>query len=144
MTLVVAILAFGVALASLVWQVASWRLSGFRVTVEIGLSLSVSSGEPLISVAARNIGRADTQITSWAIQVPDERSYVPGLDPGSFLGPSDLPLRLAAGHSVTWFVRLAAIQAALHSHDLAPDTELRGAVVLGSGKHVTSKKAIRL
>jgi hypothetical protein len=44
---------------------------------------------------------------------------------------------------VTWFVRLEAIQAALALHDFAPDTELRGVVVLGSGKHVVSKKAIR-
>jgi hypothetical protein len=91
-TLVVAILAFSVALASLVWQMASWRLSGPRVIVEIGLGFSVSSGTPVLSVAARNTGRADTQITSWAIQVPDERTYVPSLDPGS---PRPLPLPIS-------------------------------------------------
>jgi hypothetical protein len=52
MTLAVAILAFGVAIVSLVWQIASWRLSGPRIIVEIGLSMSVSSGEPLISKRA--------------------------------------------------------------------------------------------
>ena len=142
-TLVVAIFAFGVALASLVWHFASWRLSGVRVTVDIGLSLAYSSGEPLITLTARNIGRTDKQITSWAIRLPDERSYVPGLSPGSFIGPP-MPLRLAAGHSETWNVFVPGTKETLSSAGYPPDTELRDVVFLGSGKYVASKKAIRL
>ncbi|MGH9250867.1 MAG: hypothetical protein ACRD0W_15280 [Acidimicrobiales bacterium] len=132
--LAIAILAFGLAVGSLVWQFALYRLTGGRVKLEPIQGLAHISGSDLISypagglppdslerlaargysrrvigVTVRNVGRLPVTITGWSLVIaPTGALYRPL---GAALGPP-LDHRLEQGSSATWAADSAVVRAA--------------------------------
>jgi hypothetical protein len=145
-TLVIALVGLAAALLSLGWQVASWLLSGPRVRAGISRAIMTmtdgSLGPPCIAVEARNIGRAEASLVSWAIRLPNEGTIVPMMSPGTpWWGPS-LPHPLAGGHSVTWLVDFDSFVGARTQAGFG-EVDVRAVVSLGSGKKIVSHSTIK-
>jgi hypothetical protein len=142
----IASLGLFVAALSLGWQIIAWTLSGSRVKATIGFALSVGGpthGAQMLSVTASNVGRARASVTSWAVMLPDKRTIVPAVQPGMWQGP-DVPIGLDVGDGATWYAFLEPMVQARRNAGYATETNVRGTVVLGTGKRVTSEKGIRI
>ena len=112
----------------------------------IGWALSVGGstrGARLLSIAASNVGRARTTITSWAVMLPDGRTIVPAPQRDMWEGP-DVPRPLDVGDGATWYVLLDPMVEARRDAGYPTETEVRATVVLGTGKRVTSRKGVRI
>jgi hypothetical protein len=146
-TLVIALIGLAAALLSLGWQVASWLLSGPRVRVGISHAIMTmtdgSVGPRCIAVEARNVGRAEASLVSWAISFPDGGTIVPAMSPGTpWWGPS-LPHPLGGGHSATWLVDFDSFVKARAQAGFG-EVDIRAVVSLGSGKKIVSRSTIKV
>jgi hypothetical protein len=145
-TLGIAVLGLFVAALSLGWQIVEWLLSGSRVKAAIGVAVSVGGsahGARMLSIAARNRGRARASVTSWAIMLPNKATIVPTVHQGLWQGP-DVPIGLDVGDGVTWYAFLDPVVQARRDAGYTTDTEVRATVILGTGKRVTSRKGVRI
>jgi hypothetical protein len=159
-TLVLASVGLGLALASLGWQAATFVLSGSRVRVELLLgaadpatlrtgrgmlvtypldkwtpdtvALHVGQGmtEPLLFVEARNVGRMPATVEKITAYLTNGV----GLEP-TMHAHAPLPFRLEPGSSEKWWVSAAMVRAAVPASQ--PDRmRVHIAVRLGTGKIV--------
>ncbi len=66
------------ALASLVWQVISWRLSGSVVKVRASAAIlgTLPTTTEAAVVAAVNKGRAPVSVTGWGFELPNKMQLV--------------------------------------------------------------------
>jgi hypothetical protein len=134
-----AVLAVMLSCVSLSWQIISWRRSGPRVLVNAHQSFLVYDrgvGDPMVSVTARNTGRAATTVTSWSLEFHAGGGLAMTRQ---LAGSSSLPHRLEPHSEATWFVETEVIkqecaQRGLHYRDL------RAVVNLASGQKVKARK----
>lgn len=130
-TLSVAGLGVALGVASLAWQAWTWRRSGPHVDVKTGAAMVPYVGDhvsDVVSVEARNKGRAATQITGWGLDLDDKRQFVFTQD---LPGNTPLPTTIEPGHRAIWMVPIAFL-----NRDNLPDGAnlgVRGFVHLGSG-----------
>jgi hypothetical protein len=153
-SLLISVLALGVALGTLAWSVASFWLSGarFRVDIRYGFrgagavvskpeydpsvdSLMVSQGftEEVFGVQVRNVGRAAGTVTGWTIRVAGF-GYSNPRDP---LNPS-LPRKIDSGETESWWGEARAIYATISAaRAIGPvpsPVRVHAEVDLGTGK----------
>lgn len=168
--LVVAVLGLVLSTASLVWQAATYRLNGPRVRVELLVGAVSSYGgaggmatapvgptwqrdlaalrqqgmaEPMVAVRARNIGRAPTTVTDVGATFDTGAAYtLAGGTPGS----APLPHRLEAEDSAVWWLPLGEVAGIVRGtaevDGLRTVRTVRMSVVLGSGRKITTAKAL--
>jgi hypothetical protein len=157
-TLVVAIVGAVTGVAALVWEAATFVLSGSRVKVALthawlggGGVVTGPLGEigkqppderfpvEALGVEVRNVGRLQASVTGCAIEVGPVAisAFVPHNEP--------LPHRLDIGEENTWFVEVAQIHAAVSAavRTFGP-VEIRARASLGTGKRITSRNSISL
>jgi len=168
-TLVIAVLGLLLSVVGLVWQAATYVLSGGRVKVLLkvgaasargmltgapdrmqGTSMQhlVSQGytQPIIAVEVRNVGRMAVTVNRWSIQHTRGTSFIPI---GYQIGPA-LPYRLEPGASETWAVdeapvlsmRDAAMQTLPAREVLGRPEGLFAAVELGDGRTCESRETL--
>jgi hypothetical protein len=132
--LAIAVLAFGLAVGSLAWQVAAFMLTGGRIKLEpiSGLATVTGGGmmsfepdslpreslkklndegytRPVAGVTVRNVGRMPVTLTGmWVVIEPTDVTYNPL---GAVLGPK-FSHRLDAGEIARWAVDSSIISAA--------------------------------
>jgi len=163
-TLVVAIVGLVLSVAGLVWQAASFHLTGPRVRVElqVGLLLPGGSarvpvsaiwrdslrhvqqqqgGQPIVGFVIRNIGRGPTTITSYTAKADNGMGYgltsaPPGTEP--------LPHRIEAHSMAFYYIDMLGVAAAAAAYGSVKDMPRRfhAQVELGSGKTVTSAQTL--
>lgn len=162
LTLVIAILALLVSATTLTWHYLSWKLSGGRpkpilmlgylgrggaVSIEAhqakpGWEMKVREQgfhTPVIGVKVINDGRLPITVSSWAIGHSYGINYVPV---GNTIGP-DLPYRLEAGDSETWFTPCTNAHALVHASealDRNTPVMLHGEVSVGAGRTYKTKR----
>jgi len=142
-TFTIAVIGALTALLSLGWQILAHYFTGSRVRVKIeggllaGGSPSAPEVEAFLGVSATNRGRTDIDVRTWGFLLPtDERLMFAQWD--DFVGPRT-PVRLKHGQSQTWRPTAAMVRAGLSDNDVATDIELRGYVILGTGKVCKSR-----
>lgn len=119
LTLCIALLAFAVSVASLTWQIISWRRSGPRVRVR---PTSGVGGAPpnlvwFVGIEATNSGRLGTEIQQFGFQLPNGRHIQNIYD---FLGqPMKFPVPLGPGQSVTMTYDAEHIREALREEGIS-------------------------
>ena len=156
-TLGVAIAGFGLALASLGWQAATYVLSGSRVRAEVLLgatdgttlvtyppdkltaatvAMHAQQGitNPVIAVEVRNIGRMAAQVQ----RVTAHLNTGVGLQPLN-QPHAPFPHRLEAGSAERWWVDAHAVRSAAAASTPEAST-LWGSVELGTGKVVKTQR----
>lgn len=138
LTLVIALLALLLSVASLVWQMLSWRYTGSFVKVDNHAKFVVlPSGPPhgyLVSVTARNVGRAAVTVTGMAFKLKTGESLM-SLLPEYWQGPAT-PHRLEAGDEVRWYAQHEKL---LDGITGKPDeAEVVAEVFLATGKKATA------
>jgi hypothetical protein len=163
-TFVIAVVGLAVATASVVWQMATFKLEGGRVKVKLLVGAMANNGRgvalndphrvtpeslkslaaqgfgmPVIAVTVRNVGRADVTVQRWSIK--HEASGLAFVPIGDSIG-KELPFRLAAGASETW---AADLRTALALPDagraIKPNSrgKVRGLVELADGRTYRSR-----
>lgn len=102
-TLVIAVVGLGIAIASLVWQWVSWQFEGpkLKVRVSQGLWIGDSSGETYWIITAVNVGRSPIELTGWGMELPS-KNVIQII--GSSVSPTLLPHSLAGGHQAPFFM----------------------------------------
>lgn len=139
-TLVIAVVGLVAAVASLGWQVVSWRLTGPVVRVEIGYGIAVPGGATIVYVRAINVGRSPAGIEGWGLRLPDGKTMIDlGPEPGS---GRPLPFTLNGGHAEEWRMSLDRLVESRESEGYPP-TRVRGMVRLHTGQ-VLSKKTLEI
>jgi hypothetical protein len=161
-TLAIAVVGAVTGIGSLAWNIASHKLTGPRVRVELVGGWGGPSGvspvpwesfnpadgppsseltEPIVGVVARNTGRYPASITSWTIQFGAVR-YGPFDRPGN----KPLPYRLGGGEENSWFLDfgiLDAVVMALSNIDMSI-AHLVAKVSLGTGETIESEHELVL
>lgn len=129
------------ALASLTWQVISWRLSGPRVKVRARVGVVGAQRERnFAAVEALNSGRAAVTVTQWGFLTPDDTELVWSR---SAIGSTPLPYRLEPHADGTWFAPWDELVNLAEKNG----TELAKVVPfvnLGNGKQVKGRASLRL
>jgi len=142
-TLVIAVIGLVAGVASLGWQVVSWRLTGPVVRVEIGYGIEVIAGnlgQDIVYVRAINVGRSPVEIEGWGFRLPDGKTIIDmAPEPGSV---PPLPITLDGGHAQEWRMSLRRLVGSRESEGYPP-TRVRGMVRLGTGE-VRSKKTMEI
>jgi hypothetical protein len=129
-TTLIAVVGLVLAVGSLIWQAASFRLSGSRVSVDIGegarhvsgtavvsapgpalrnqMQAMVAQGftDPVLAVEVRNRGRSPTNVLAVAVAFDNGASY------SSTTFEPPLPFRLEAESEETWYFNRAEVLAA--------------------------------
>ena len=156
-----AIVALSISIASVVWQMATFALTGPRVKVELlvgafdgstavhqvaGRFLDwdrwASQGytTPIVGVTVRNRGRMPVSVTGWSFSLESGPTVAPiGLGP---LNPGKtLPHRLEGGSSETWLLSADEIGSAARAwRGIGKDCgSLYAKVDLGTGRTIRSK-----
>lgn len=140
LTLTVAIVALFLSVASLVWQILSWRYTGSFVKVASQTKLiTLPEGPPegyLVSVIARNVGRAAVTVTGLAFKLRSGESLMTFF-PEYWQGPAT-PYRLESGDEVRWYAQEKKL---LDGITGKPDrAEILAEVFLATGKRIRAKK----
>jgi hypothetical protein len=160
-TLLIAVVGLGLAIASLVWQAATFVLSGARVRVEIQIGAhdgagTIMSGPPeslsqgmgllarqgyaneMIGARVRNRGRMAMSVESFEVVFSNKIALS---HPGNGLGP-DFPYRLEPQSSASWFLALDPVRHAVATSASTLGTpnpdRVRVRVGLGNGKAALS------
>jgi hypothetical protein len=139
----IAVLGLVLAVASLVWQIITWRLTGSVVKIDLAYAFTVGGtmeSTACFSITARNLGRLAVAIDSWGLKLPPEGATMVTPNPRPWQGPP-VPVTLEAGHSVTWYMVRDEIIGELRAH-FAPGVQVRGMVRTGTGEMIVSKRAI--
>lgn len=161
-TLAIAVFAAITSVAALVWQIASFRLTGARVKVDLkiawlgsggaavgvpgtwqpGVSPSPSVHLECLAVHVRNEGRMPASITGWWVKIgPGQLGYVESL------WNKPVPHRLDGGEENTWFVERAqvlGVARAFKRDHLNRDgtVTVRAGAATGAGKSIESKNSM--
>ena len=151
---VVAGMAFVLSIVGLVLQWVTWRHSGPRVQVTASQSFIVwAAPDPqhVLSITARNRGRAATQVTQWWLQ-PVKRSngsllgrkrWMPAGDhivfPTQLAGSAPLPTTLDQSSSLGWMVDWRAVENMINKYGV---TAVRPWIGLGSGVEIKGKSVL--
>lgn len=152
------------AVASLTWQFATFRLTGSLVRAELvhgcigpggatygepgkfNVAMMVAQGYVMevVGIEVFNRGRIGVNVTRWAMHSSKKDSYMPV---GDQHGP-DLPHRLEPGVSAQWFMPMYTMQKivrvnaeVLHRPNPA---QCWATVQLGTGKTVKAKRTMNL
>lgn len=129
-----------IALTSLIWQIVSFLLSAARVKVETHVLVHDRhhpGPREEVVVVARNVGRLPVTI--------DAAGVAPvGSDRLVALGPDEDTDRLEVGHSLRWSGDFRGVTEPLLDSGIPPTSDFRGAVMLATGKLVTSRKGYNL
>lgn len=153
-TLVIAVFAAVVSVASLTWQVAEWRLSGHRVKVDLLLGAMGRGGlatgkmgadlrtvmrqgftDLTVVVRAKNVGRQPVTLTGYDVGFGSGFALSSHAEP---MNP-DFPFRLETGTSVDFFTPLDHVAAAIDATRGIGRTgqlRMRGRVTLATGKTI--------
>lgn len=165
----VACVAAFIALLSLGWQIAAWRLGGRRVRVVLLHGIRgphgvvtgkvLRAGKPrdlrqliqqgfdeleVLGVEVTNVGRVPVTVQSYSAGTTGS---VFSFNPvGKHMGPV-LPFRIQPGESETWYVDMADVRALVKTvssvNEEAP-RPIAMSVKLGTGQAKTTSTAIRL
>jgi hypothetical protein len=142
-TLVIAVVGLVAAVASLGWQVVSWRLTGPVVRVEIGYGIAVmagSVGPRIVYVRAVNVGRSPAGIEGWGFRLPDGKTIV-DMEPEPGSGPQG-PVTIDGGHAEQWRMSLDRLVGSRQIEGYPP-TRVRGMVRTHTGE-VLSKSTLEI
>lgn len=135
--LIVSIIALAVALASLSWQINSWRRSGPVVSVSTSNAFPTYGdriGAHHAAVTVRNTGRAPVQVTRWSLAAPGGRKLV-DLAPLNFSTP--LPHTLANGAEASFYLPMTVVRQQCAELGIEVN-DLRAQVSLGTGDVVSA------
>lgn len=136
MTVVVAVLALGLSVVSLGWQIRTHFLAGPRIRVGMGHAIFTGTGRECVSVTAVNRGRMSANVRSIDVQVDRTKRHSPITMSEIFPPSSDeLPTRIAPHDSATWYVP-EQVMAWIARDAGVPRSQLRAYVTLGDGKRV--------
>jgi hypothetical protein len=167
--LIIAIVSLVIAGASASWQVAEYLLTGGRPRATLqhgtmdrggaylgevkrdGRKLDISTvhaqglgGKEVLAVEVVNHGRSQVTVAKYALCTEGgSLSYRPV---GDTVGP-ELPFRLQAGESATWYVDMDDVDALAGSEVEVLKNRPRAAyieVTLGTGKTVRTKRSLRV
>jgi hypothetical protein len=133
------VVAIVLSVASLTWQIVSWRRSGSVVTVRVAQFFPVYDqglGDLYTSVTAHNSGRAPVTVTGWGLRLPSGGTIVMTRNLPWF---SPLPYRLEAGAEGSWAISTDDVRASCAEHNVRYQ-DLRPFVKLGDGQTVTAKR----
>lgn len=158
LTLILSIIGCTTGVGTLVWSVAIYHLAGARVKVDLSAGLlsnggyvhadltksegrpaaSGFSGEPVVAVSVRNVGR----LPVWVANVGVATSVFTYHDRAPVMSPT-LPMSLSVSNAATWYFSYASIEALISTSLSAGGTsqELFGEVILSSGTHCKSSRA---
>lgn len=126
-----------VAVATLIWQIATWRKMTHRVKVSRGTAYLIGelSGmdKPMLQVTARNIGTMSVTVQAWGVSAGKKQgNFVPIKQ----IYPSEtLPHQLVPGSSASFFLPRDELEAYASEQGVAED-QLRCWVRLATGKEV--------
>ncbi|XPP25656.1 MAG: hypothetical protein ACNYNX_08385 [Leucobacter sp.] len=126
-----------VAVASLIWQIATWRKMTHRVKVSRSTAYLIGepSGvdRPMLQVTAKNIGTMSVTIQSWGVSAGKKQgNFVPIKQ----IYPSEtLPHQLVPGSAASFFLPRHEVEAYASEQGVAED-QLRCWVRLAIGKEV--------
>jgi hypothetical protein len=162
-TLVIAVVGLVLSVASLVWQAASFRLSGPRVKVhlregfrgplgvmvappsvytDVGRAALVRQGytEHVLVIEAVNKGRLAATVNNWSLRFGNRAVYENPTDPGN---PA-LPHRLESYTSATWTAPVENLEALQDAFDDQGDeaATVRADLKMADRRTVTSREAI--
>jgi hypothetical protein len=156
LTLVVAIAGFALATASLVWQGATFALSGSRVKVTMlagGLGpggavvypasqgrreLPAGYNERVLAINARNVGRLDVSVNRVGAVFDNKIEFLHPNYPAN----KALPHRLQHGSDETWYLPWATLVDVAHAAGTPLGVRLY--VELGTGKRVVSREHVEV
>lgn len=165
-TLVVAIVGLALAVASLVWQAATFVLAGARIKVRLQQG-AIGNGsaivgpldaridfedlrnqgftQPVLAIEVRNVGRMPISVTGWHAVLENRMSYTDARSP---VNP-ELSFRLEPQSKQTWYVELNPLHAAVsasHSAGIWPvdHQKVWMSVDLGNGKTVRTREFVRI
>lgn len=147
---VVAILGLGLAVASLVWQIAQHVLTGSVVRVRTGEGFLVDRHlnlqDRVVQVEVVNKGRVAVAINSWGLRLPNGMQMFPDAS-GAMVPPGTprAPQTLEPGHSVTFMSLRSQVQLAGHvDQELEFPFRVQGFVNLGNGKRRVHRRGLRI
>ena len=117
-TLVVAIVGCGLAIATFVWQWVAWTYEGakVRVTCKQAFGVGALAGPLLWCVTATNVGRSPTLVTGWGFSLPDEQQLVMW---NPLPMSQELPCTLEGGHEISFYAEQPDIMQTLIDHGAA-------------------------
>lgn len=135
MDIAVALALVGIALslASLLWQVVSWRASGARLHVRYLWALTEDVyREPiwLLGISVTNKGRASTEVRGVATGLPDGKQVPIVRDA---LGQVSFPYVLEPGRQVDAYYEETAFKKALKRLGYGPGTRITPRALCGHG-----------
>lgn len=161
--LVISVLGLVLAVASLVWQFATFRLNGPRIrttlrvgTAGAGLTLAPvrtgwqrvlaqlvdqGAGEPVVAVEVRNVGRSAATVVGFQAQLDNGMSFLPTSPPA---GGTTLPHRLEAEDQVTFWMPYKTCVNLMNAsrRTSRPGRALQMQVQFGSGRTVDTKERL--
>jgi len=140
--LALSILALGLSVVSLGWQVIAWRRGGPVVQVSQGLMPAHVGGGDELRVVVRNLGRFATTVDWCSFLVGDTkvRPDVVVVLPETLDGAEPFPFRLE-GHSSQIILFDAADLRRRAARIRGGTQPVRAFVQLGNGHHIVCKKA---
>lgn len=140
-TLGIAIGGLALGLGNTGWAIYTWRSSGPRVECESQFGFSygpMGVGDNLLSITARNTGRAPIEVTQYGLRTPDNGIMVPTNPDPQF---PRVPHTLNAGHEQSFLMVLEEIDRALaQTHSRGEHVVLRPYVKLGNGSLVYAEE----
>jgi hypothetical protein len=129
--------------ASLVWQMVTWRRSTHRVTVVPSRAWfgypDGTTSEELVCVSAHNTGSAAVTVVGWGIEMGRGGQDLNVTSP--LVGSTPIPHRLESGSSMDVHVQAYHVIEAT-TDQRVPYAKMRPWVRLGTGEKVYSKKPV--
>lgn len=157
MTLAVAIVGLVLAVASLVWQAATFVLSGSRVKAALLVGTYRPDGLltwkveevnnitprpdalPVVVVQVTNSGRTDVDVVGWSLDFGEGAS----LHPAPIGASRPVPFRLQHGSQETLFLELARVYESAYAMYERPPS-VGGVVRLGNGKTTMTRERLSM
>jgi hypothetical protein len=147
-TLIVAVVALAVSIASAMFQIVQWIFSGARVTVfsDTAIILGIEPPGPnarsCVTLTVRNRGRSSAWVSYWGHTFVNSNF---GVVPGWTKGP-DLPCKIEAGASAVWMAdyQEARSLTAQHQGTARHYWETRPFAMLATGKKQVGRHSLIL
>ena len=123
------------AIISLTWQVAAWKMSGARLSVCFvwGIpikSVKFGSMDEHLGIKVTNRGRISTRISGVSCRLPNGKQFALIED---VFGQIFFPYEIHPGESITAYFEVGAIERALAEKGLPETTRLRPQASSGHG-----------
>lgn len=123
------------AVISLTWQVAAWKMSGARLSVCFvwGIpikSVKFGSMDEHLGIKVTNRGRISTRISGVSCRLPNGKHFALIED---VFGQIYFPYEIHPGESITAYFEVGAIERALTENGLPEKTRLRPQASSGHG-----------